>query len=260
MKKFNFAQIITGIVYLYLLIPLVLTFSYSLASEWIDILPTGLTFKYYMRILPRQDFYSAISRTLILCVVAVVLSGAVMLFTMYVVIVHYPKLDRYVQIVCMVPYALQGIIIAISILTLYSGSRGVLGNRMMMLIGTYCIIILPYMYQGIRNSLRTVNAKQLIEAAQILGTTKLYAFFRVVVPNILSGIIISSMLSMGIIFGDFVVVNIIAGSSYQTVSMFLYKMIAQSGQTASVIIVVMFIVTLVLSLITFKLRNKNHSS
>ena len=68
------------------------------------------------------------------------------------------------------------------------------------------------MYQGIRNSLTGVDAINLIEAAQVLGVSKLYAFFRIIVPNILPGITVSAMLSMAIIFGDFAIVNTLAGS------------------------------------------------
>ena len=258
MKKINFSKWVIWGVSFYLLVPLVLTFLYSFFSEWIDILPSGFTLKYYNSVLPRQDFYMSIARTLFVCIATIVLTGIIMLLAMYVVVVYYPQLYKYLQALCMIPYALQGIIIAIGILTLYSGGKGILGNRLIMLIGTYCIIILPYMYQGISNALRAVNARRLIEAAQILGTTRLYAFFRIIVPNILSGIIISSMLSMGIIFGDFVVVNTIIGSSYQTASIFLYKSMAQSGQITSVVIVVMFIITLALSKLAFGSRNENH--
>src|SRR5699024_11731256 len=55
-------------------------------------------------------------------------------------------------------------------------------------------------YQGIRNNLNGVGAPRLIEAAQMLGASKFYAFFRVVIPNIMSGVTISVMLAMAIVF------------------------------------------------------------
>ena len=38
------------------------------------------------------------------------------------------------------------------------------------------ISILPYIYQGTRNSLRNVNARQLLDAAELLGASKAQAF------------------------------------------------------------------------------------
>lgn len=256
MKKASFSKGILCVMTLYLLLPLALTFLYSLFSEWTDILPTGFTLKYYKDILPRPEFYTAIGRTLLICACPIILTALIMLLVMYVTTVYAPKLDKYVQVICMIPYALQGIIVAISILTLYSGFKGIFGNRILMLVGAYCVIILPYMYQGMRNAISAINARQLIEAAQVLGTSKVYAYFRIVVPNILSGIVISSMLSLGIIFGDFVVANLIAGSYYETASIFLFKMMRTSGQTTSAIIVVLSLVTLTLSVFAFRLRNK----
>ena len=43
-------------------------------------------------------------------------------------------------------------------------------------LGVYVISILPYMYQGTRNSLRNVNARQLLDAADLLGASKVQAF------------------------------------------------------------------------------------
>ena len=76
-----------------------------------------------------------------------------------------------------------------------------------MLIGAYCIIILPHIYQGIRNSMHAVNMPMLLEAAEMLGASKLYAFFRVIVPNIITGITVSSLLAVGILFGDYVIIR-----------------------------------------------------
>jgi putative spermidine/putrescine transport system permease protein len=115
-------------------------------------------------------------------------------------------------------------------------------------------VILPYIYRGLKNSLDTMNAGQLIEAAQMLGASKFTAFFRIIVPNMLSGITIVAMLSIAIVFGDFAIINVIGGSYYTTSQMYLYKKLFQSGQASSVIIVVMFGLTLVLSGIINKLK------
>ena len=65
-----------------------------------------------------------------------------------------------------------------------------------MLVCIYCVVILPYIYRGIRNNLYAVNVKQLLEAAELLGANGLYVIFRVVVPNMLSGILVSALLAL----------------------------------------------------------------
>jgi ABC-type spermidine/putrescine transport system, permease component II len=182
------------------------------------------------------------------------------LLAMYVIVVHIPRADKYMQIICTIPYAVQGIVLAISVLALYADAPGFLSDRVLMLTLTYCVVVLPYIYQGIKNSLTAVNATRLIEAAEMLGSSKMFSFFRVVVPNILSGITISAMLSMSIIFGDFVVVNIIGGNYFETSQMYLYRAMFTSGQMTSAIIVILFLVTLAISGFVFYYRNKSDIS
>ncbi|MEK4487370.1 hypothetical protein MHH81_17740 [Psychrobacillus sp. FSL H8-0484] len=39
-------------------------------------------------------------------------------------------------------------------------------------LGAYVISVLPYIYQGTCNSLRNVNARQLLDVAELLGASK----------------------------------------------------------------------------------------
>lgn len=244
---------------IYLILPLALTFFYSIFTEWNDILPKGFTLKYYSQLFSDSIFLEALGRTLLISILPILVTGIIILLAMYVIVVYNPKLEKYIQILCMIPYALQGIILSTSIISIYVGSGSILSNRIFLLIGAYCIISLPYMYQGIRNSLTGVDAINLIEAAQVLGVSKLYAFFRIIVPNILPGITVSAMLSMAIIFGDFAIVNTLAGSHYQTAQVYLQKMLFQSGQLSSATIMILFLCTLIISLMVFLIKKNNKS-
>lgn len=259
MKKRNVLNILILIfVAAFLLLPLILTFIYSIFTEWTHILPTGFTFKYYMEIFGDQLFLASLLRSLIISLVPVLVCTAVMILVFYVIVLYFPSLERIIETLCTIPYAIQGIIIAVGVISLYSGVGGILGNRFVLLIGTYCIIILPYVYRGLKNSMNAIHVHTLIEAAQMLGCGQTRAFFQVVLPNIKSGIIVSMMISIAMIFADFVIVNIIGGSYFQTASMYLYKAMSKSGQTTSAIIVVLFITTLIISIIISILEKKSN--
>ena len=86
-------------------------------------------------------------------------------------------------------------------------------------------------------------AVSLTEAAEMLGCTKLYGFFRVVVPNIISGITVSSLLAVGIIFGDYVLVRNIAGTSFKNVQVYLFLEMKHSSTKASAVFVIIMITT-----------------
>jgi len=248
MTKDRTAPLIIIIISVYLILPIAVTLIYSFCQEWMDVLPKGFTVRFYGLIFSQEGFQEALMRSVVISIVPVIICAVILLLAMYVVVVYLPKLDALMQILCTIPYAIQGVILAVSVLTLYSGAAAPFSNRVFMLVATYCVFILPYMYQGIKNSFNTINVSRLMETAQILGANKLYAFFTIIVPNTISGITISSLLSMAMLFGDFVMVNIIGGSYYYTAQMYLYRTMQKSGQLSSAMVIVMFAITLALSL------------
>jgi len=125
-----------------------------------------------------------------------------------------------------------------------------------MLFGAYSIMVLPYIYQGIRNNLNAINSKMLVDAAQMLGAGRLYAFFRVVIPNIMPGVIVSSLLAVSIVFGDFVLANNIAGNNYQNIQVYLYVNMTKSSSKASAIVVLIFVVVFGITGTVLWLQNK----
>ena len=256
MKKSKSAPVTVLLVSVYLLVPLLMTLLYSVFARWSDILPEGFTLRYYAELFADKSFAVSVMRTVLISLMPILFTALAILLTMYVVLLYLPSLEKYIRILCTIPYAIQGVILAVSVLALYSNAPGLLSNLTLLLTGTYCVAILPYMYQGIQSSLMSVNAPRLIEAAQMLGAGRLYAFFRVVVPNILSGVVISAMLSASIIFGDFVIANTLGGNYFETAQIYLYQTLFESGQKTSAVIMVLFVVTLFISLIAFSLKKK----
>ncbi len=257
MKKNKFSNIaIMWIISIYLVTPLIATFIYSIFTEWMSLLPTGFTLKYYIMLFSDINFWKALIRTVVISFVPIIVTLTTLLLAMYVVIVYHPKLDKFLSVVCTIPYAVQGIILPVSIISLFAGAPGFLSNRIFMLVFTYCVIILPYMYQGVRNSLNSIDSKRILEAAQLLGASNLYTFFRIIVPSISQALLISSLLSIAIVFVDFVIVNTIAGNYYTTAQVYLFRNMHSSGQFVSSIVLVLFSVTFIISFFAFKISKK----
>lgn len=250
-------KIFLGAVALYLLIPFAVTLVYSLFVEWTDILPSGFTLRNYVELFSNTTFWMSIGRTLILCIVSVIITIVLILAAMYVVVAVNRKLAGVMQFLCMIPYALQGVILSIGIISLYTGTGTILSNRLFMLFGAYTILVLPYIYQGIRNALNSIDAEMLIQAAEMLGCGRFRAYVQVVLPNILSGILVSSLLAESIIFGDFVLANNIAGTNYQNIQVFLQANMDVSSDLSSAIVVVIFVVVALVTAVVLKLQNSS---
>ncbi len=239
---------------LYLLIPVLCTFVYAFCTAWTDLLPRSFTLKFFLEIFEDPRFLPSIGRALIISVIPILITTCAVTLALYVCTVYAPKLERLVQTLCMAPYTIQGVILAVAVLTMYSAQTGFLGNRIIMLSGVYCICIMPHIYTGVRNSLNTVNVPRMLEAAEILGAGKLYAFVRTILPSLLSGVVISAMMSLAGLIGDYVVIKILAGSYWTTAMVLLMNSRSVEGQLSSAMIVVIFSINLLISFAVFTLR------
>ena len=231
----------------FLLFPLLITCIFSFATSWTKVLPNGWTLDYYNQVISQANFWPSVGRGLLISVIPVFISGLLIILTMYTSVLYYPWVDKVVQTICMLPHTLKGVILALAVLSMYVGSPTVLSDRILMLTMVYCVAILPYIYQGIRNNLNAINVHNLVEAAEILGSSKMYAFFRIIIPNMITGIMVSALLGMSTLFADFAIVKILAGSKYLTAQQLLYNSRSMPGQLVSVIVLILFLIVLLIS-------------
>ncbi len=256
-KSKKSAVIVMTLVIIWLILPLLATIIYSLFTDWTGIIPKGFTLANYTKIFTDAGFLTSMYQTVIICVIPIVITVVIMLFALFAVTVYFPGLEKYIQILCMIPYTIQGVILSVSILALYARSGSVFGNRMVMLIGAYCIIILPHIYNGIRNGMRAINMKMLLEAAEMLGESKLKAFFKIIVPNILSGITVSSLLAVSLLFGDYVIIRNLSSTNVNNMQKFLYQAMKRSSTEASAVFVVIMLITFIITAVVLTIQSRS---
>jgi putative spermidine/putrescine transport system permease protein len=256
-KKIGLHITIMGLLVFYLLLPIFATFINSIASEWYKtVLPPSYTLNWYKTLFSDSRFWFAIGRSLIVSVLPIIISLAAVLSAIFIIIIYLPKYEKLLQGIVILPYVIPGVVLAIALIRLYSF---ILGNSVLLLILAYSVFILPYMYQGIRNSLRTINVTQLIEACELLGSTKNQAFRKVIIPNIMPGIKVSVLLSFSILFGEFVFVNLLLGGSFETIQIMLYQLLKESGHISSALVVTYFSIVLIVSYSALKLSSNSQN-
>lgn len=222
------AKILIVLIMIYLLIPLTVTIIYSLFEKWTGILPEHFSFQSYVTIFQDPEFLRCIGRTVFLCVIPIAVTTIIVLLALFVAIVCFQQLEKWIQLICMIPYTIQGVILSVSILSLYVSNKGILGNRLMML----------------------------LEAAEMLGATRFYTYFKIVVPNILSSIIVSALLAVGIIFGDYVLVRNLCGTSFQNMQIYLYQMMKSDSTKSSAVFVVIMAITFLITAVVLTMQKK----
>lgn len=242
---------------LYLLLPLLATGIYALAQDWQNtLLPQAWTLKWFGEMFKDIRFLEALWTSLYLCLISVVLSLAVMLPAVFVITIYFPRWESFMKGIVVLPYAVPGVVAAVGLIRTYSSGPFNIAGTAYLLVGAYFVIILPYMYQGIRNSLLTVNAVELLHAAELLGARRRTAFVNVILPNIWPGVIVSTLLSFSVLFGEFVLTNMLVGGHIQTIQVYLYQRMGESGHLASAIAISYFLFILVLSMVLMKLGQK----
>ncbi|MFF3023189.1 ABC transporter permease [Gottfriedia sp. NPDC057948] len=179
-----------------------------------------------------------------------------MIPTIFIITVYFNKFEGILQAIAMLPYGIPPIVGAVGLIKLYSSGPFQIAGTPWILVGAYFITILPFMYQGIRNSLRTINAIQLVDAAELLGATKFQAFRTVVLPNILSGILVSSLLSVALLFSEFAFANLLVGGRFETLQIYLADKLNSSGHLTSAIVITYYLVILLLTGTVLKLSFK----
>ena len=226
-KKHYGSYLILMIFGLYMIFPLLSTFFYSTSTSWSNtIIPEDFTFQWFVQLMQDPNFISAVIRSLTLTVITLVVVLIVMVPTVFLVYMYFPKVDHFMKGLVLMPYAIPGVILATGLLRMYSGS---VIPMYAVLVGGLFIGSLPFMYQGVRNSLESVQTKKLMEAAEILGANKFISFIKIILPNIRLGLLITTLLIFSSFFGEFVLTNLLIGGRYETIRIYMLRRMNENG-------------------------------
>ncbi|MBY8072971.1 ABC transporter permease [Vibrio fluvialis] len=225
-----------------MLVPIIATLVYSLSSRWgATILPDGFTLDWYLKLLSDARFIEAFGRSLLVCVAALALSTLLILPAIFVVFYYFPKLDRVMNLLILLPFAVPPVVSSVGLLQLYADSDVPIVGTPWILIGTYFTIALPFMYRALANSFSAINLRDLMDVAHLLGASTTQAFLQIVLPNVRKGLMASLFLSFSFLLGEFVFANILVGTRYETLQIYLYNMRQTSGHFTSALVMTYFL-------------------
>ncbi|MFL5658525.1 MAG: ABC transporter permease [Ktedonobacteraceae bacterium] len=247
-------KLMLALVMLYLLIPLGATLWFGLDTG------KGLDLSVYQRIFADPDFSQTISTSLELAFGATILAVVLVTPTAYWVQLRIPGARPLLDFLSLVPFAMPAIVLAVGLLQEYSGSSGplinilslglvpVLSNNLNiintppLLVCSYVVIALPFVYRPIDNSLRAINTTVLTEAAYSLGSGWWRTFLTVILPNIWPGIISAALLTFSTVMGEFTLASLF---SIYTFPIFLNNVGQEDPHRAASLAILSFIFTLV---------------
>ncbi|WP_409422817.1 ABC transporter permease [Pseudaeromonas sp. ZJS20] len=231
-----------------LLLPIFATLLYSLSSRWgATILPEGFSLNWYLQLWGEPRFLAALGRSLLVCGGSLLLTYLVVVPAAFVIFYRYPQLDKPMGLLILLPFAMPPVVASVGLLSLYAGGALLLVGTPWILLGCYFSLALPLLYRALANRLSRLALQDLMAAAQLLGASAPKAFWLVILPSLRKSLFSALFLSFSFLMGEFVFANLLVGTRFETLQIYLYTMRATSGHYTSALVISYFLITLLLT-------------
>lgn len=254
-------EIIIGTILILLFLPIIGTFFYSISTKWGGtILPEGFTVSWYLEVFKSYFLVNALLRTIFICSISLIVIVSIMVPTIFIINYYFKKLEKFMEVLVLVCFAVPGAVSVVGLMRIYSNEYFKLTGTIYILIGVYFVLAFPFMYRGIKNNMNGIAMKEIIESANILGANTYEAFFRLIVPNIKKGITVSILLTFSILFGEFLLVNMLVGGKFQTMQMYINAIrTGISGHFSSAVVVIYFFMIFIITFIAYSLTKEKEN-
>lgn len=222
------SKIYIAIVFAILYIPIVVLMLFSFNSTANTGELTGFSLYWYKELFNSPDTFNALKNTLVLAVSAAVIStvigtAAAVGITKFNRNITKNTLLSVTNIPMMNPDIVTGVsmmLLFVFIGTLFAAEDKLGFGTLLIAHVTFC---LPYVILSVRPKILQMN-RDLPEAAMDLGCTPLQSFFKVELPNIMSGVVSGFILAFTLSLDDFVISYFTTGNDYQTLPLLIYSM------------------------------------
>ena len=195
---------------------MVLSFNDSKSrSKW-----GGFTGKWYISLFQNEAIMNALYTTLVIALLSALI--ATIIGTCAAIGIHAmkPKLRTLVLGVTNIPMLNADIVTGTSLMLLFIAFRFSLGFSTILL--AHITFNIPYIILSVLPKLKQTS-KNTYEAALDLGASPIYAFFKVVFPDILPGVFSGFLLAFTMSLDDFVITHFTKGPGVDTLSTKIYS-------------------------------------
>ncbi|MCC2624986.1 MAG: spermidine/putrescine transporter permease [Burkholderiales bacterium] len=234
--------------FLFLYIPLIILILYSFNDSRINVGWVGFTLKWYKVLFSDKLLIDAAIHSLLIALIASIAS--VILGTLAGVALHKYKIP-FLSSLIMVPLAAPELLVGVSLLLFFLLINFTLGFASIIL--AHIAFCLSFVAIAVRTRMHGMD-DSLIDAARDLGASPAKAFFLILIPVILPGIIAGGLMAFTLSLDDFVITFFTAGVGASTLPLAIYSML-KMGVTPEInaASTVIILITLTLTVTASKL-------
>ncbi len=239
-------RVLLGAIFLFFYFPilymLVFSFNGSRSLTSFD----GFSFQWYEKMFHDANMMEAIYYTLITAIIATAVSTFVGTITAIGLSKSRKLVRELVTQINNLPIMNPEIVTAVGLMLFYVSVHMEKGFITMLL--AHIAFCIPYVILSIMPKLRSLD-DNLAEAAMDLGATPMQALGKVIVPQIMPGIVSGALIAFTMSFDDFTISYFVSGNGVKNISTLVWTMskrINPSINSLSAIIVLMITATLIL--------------
>jgi putative spermidine/putrescine transport system permease protein len=232
----------------YMLLPIVSTYVFSVATRWDrTILPEGYTLEFYIRAFQTSYFVTTLRNSLILSVATIMVSLIVIVPTVYWIHTRLTGFKPLLDVLMILPFGIPTVVLALALVQVYNFPP--LSRSPVLLIGAVVVYSMPFMYRPVSNAMQAIDALTLTEAGQSLGANVFQVLSKIIIPNILPGILSGSLLVFSTVFAEYTLTSLIVGAKFKTFPLLLVEYTRINGNIAAAFSVVSFTIAWLVSIL-----------
>jgi len=240
------------LVFLFLYLPIFVLIFFSFTDSKFTSVFTGYSLRWYRRLFSDESIFSALGVTLFVAVISSV-AATVIGTAAAVGMSGMKKWQRTVIMnITYVPVVNPEIVTGVSMMLLFAAARALFGEFRMgivTLIIAHITFNIPYIIFSVSPKLRQMD-RSLYEAAMDLGCNERQAFVKIVIPEILPGIVTGFLMALTYSIDDFVISYFTAGT-VQSLPIAIYSMTRRNvSPEINALSTVLFVVVLGILLIS----------
>ena len=242
----------------FMIIPVLATMGFSIATRWDrSILPEGLTLEWWQVVVERRAFLLTLRNSFIISLATAASLTLLVTPSTYWAHLHVPGSKVVFEIMSVFAFGVPGVVLALSLIRFYSNIPIPLINTPNILVAACMVLCFPFMYRPVANALDSIDARVLSEAAQSLGANWWTTLIRVIVPNIMPGVLGGCLLVFSTVFSEFTLTNLLVGSRFKTFPLYLVEFTRFDGRQASALALISFMVAWIASLLIIWIAGKS---
>lgn len=255
MKKKISAKIYLGMITFFFYLPIIyiVIFSFNDSKSLSNF--TGFSLRWYTKMLADKPMIDAIYTTIAIAIIATLVSTLIGTLASIGLSQSRKILRSVVLQINNLPILNPEIVTAIGLMLFYTSLH--VEKGFMTMLFAHIAFCTPYVMLSIMPRIRKLDPN-LADAAMDLGATPFYALRKVVIPQLMPGIIAGALIAFTMSFDDFIISYFVSGNGVHNISMIVYSMTKRVNPSINALstIIILLITAILVTMNLISMRKK----